>query len=310
MKYFFLSLSFLTLLFCSISCKSGNDEAGATSADSSFSMVFMTDIHIQPELNAVDGFRKAMDTINKLKPELVITGGDLVMDALGQRQSRADSLYELYKTEIKQLSMPVYNTVGNHELFGVYPESGADTTHPLYGVNMFKQKLGNPFYSFTHKNWRFFVLDDIEATKDRKYTGHISGEQIEWLKKELAHIDTLTPLALVVHIPFLSSLSQINKGAMEPNTEGLVVSNSREILDLFNRYNLKLVLQGHLHVLEDNYIKGIHFITGGAICGGWWKGPHEGTQEGFLYLKFNRDSFTWNYVDYNWAPELTIKPQP
>jgi 3',5'-cyclic-AMP phosphodiesterase len=117
-------------------------------------------------------------------------------------------------------------------------------------------------------------------------------------------------LALVVHIPFLSSLSQINKGAMEPNTEGLVVSNSREILDLFNRYNLKLVLQGHLHVLEDNYIKGIHFITGGAICGGWWKGPHEGTQEGFLYLKFNRDSFTWNYVDYNWAPELTIKPQP
>lgn len=287
---------FLSIFFVVCSYSKGQ----TASNDSTFTMVFMTDIHLQPELNAVEGFRKAIDTINKLNPELVITGGDNIMDALNQTQSRADSLYSLYLQEVSKLKMPVYHAIGNHEPFGW---GKIDTTNALYGKRIYQQKLGKCFYSIEHKNCKFFVLDPIEYNSANKTHGLIKQEQLTWIKNELAKTKRNTPIAIVLHIPLLSSISQINNGATTPNPVGLVVENSKQVLDLFQDHNLKLVLQGHLHILEDNYIKGIHFITGGAVCSGWWKGKREGLEEGFLYLTFEGEKFNWKYVDYGWEPE-------
>ena len=79
----------------------------------------MTDIHLTQQRNAVPGFLQAINTINGLHPDFVITGGDLIMDALGQRYSAADSLYNLYTDTAGNLTMPVYNTMGNHEIYGI-----------------------------------------------------------------------------------------------------------------------------------------------------------------------------------------------
>lgn len=292
---------FLPILFACASHK----QSVKTLPDSTFSVVFMTDIHLQPELNAVEGFRKAMDSINKYNPDFVISGGDLIMDALAQKQPRADSLYTLYKQEVKKLKMPVYNTIGNHEFFGVYPQSGVDSTHEFYGNKMYQKNLGKTYYSFTYKHWKFIVLEAVHIN-GRKYTGFIHNEQIAWLKKELFNTSAKTPIAVVVHIPMLTSLTQFNKGALTPNNESIVITNSRELINLFSGYNLKLVLQGHLHILEDNFIKNVHFVTGGAICGAWWEGSNQGTEEGFLLLNFKGDQFTWKYVDYGWEPAKVI----
>jgi predicted MPP superfamily phosphohydrolase len=89
-----------------------------------FSMAFMTDIHIEYGKNAVAGFEKALDTVNQLKPDFILTGGDLVADALGQSYGRTDSLYNLYKEVIKKAEATVYNTMGNHEIYGIYSRSG------------------------------------------------------------------------------------------------------------------------------------------------------------------------------------------
>lgn len=288
---------FLSIVVCS-SCW------GQTAPnDSTFTMVFMTDIHLQPELIAVEGFRKAIDTINKLNPELVITGGDNIMDALNQTQSRTDSLYNLYLREVKRLKMPVHHAIGNHEPFGLSSQGKIDSTNALYGKRIYQQKLGKCFYSIEHKNWKFFVLDPIEYNSANKTHGLIKQEQLAWIKNELAKTKKNTPIAIVLHIPLLSSISQINNGATAPNSVGLVVENSKQVLDLFQDHNLKLVLQGHLHILEDNYVKDIHFITGGAVCSGWWKGKRDGLEEGFVYLTFEGEKFSWKYVDYGWEPE-------
>ncbi len=81
-----------------------------TKSADEITFVFMTDIHIQPERNAIEGFKKAIQKVNELKPDFVITGGDLIMDALAVNYERADSLYNLYKETIKLLKAPVYNT--------------------------------------------------------------------------------------------------------------------------------------------------------------------------------------------------------
>ncbi|MFO7670024.1 MAG: hypothetical protein R6W31_10235, partial [Bacteroidales bacterium] len=73
-----ITLITLSLLFM-VECNSSR--APKTSeAQEGFTFAFLTDIHLQPELNAVAGFQKAIDTINQIRPDFVLTGGDLVMD--------------------------------------------------------------------------------------------------------------------------------------------------------------------------------------------------------------------------------------
>ncbi len=298
-RILFLPILFFITVSLSIGQTPKPSKVGDTD-NSSFSFAFITDIHIQPELQAEEGFSKAIDTLNKLKPDFVITGGDLVMDALGQTEGRADTLYNLYIRTSEKIKSPVYNAVGNHELFGLYLKNGITESHPLFGIKMFESKIGKPYQTFTHKGWKFFILDDIDASTKGKYKGSVDSVQLQWVRDELAKIDKKTPLVVALHIPLITSLTQFEQGAYAANTEGLVVANSKQVIDLFNGYNLKLVLQGHLHILEDIFINDIHFLTGGAICGEWWKGPHKGTEEGFMMLHVNNNKVSWEYIDYKW----------
>jgi 3',5'-cyclic AMP phosphodiesterase CpdA len=260
----------------------------------------MTDVHLTYERNAVEGFNKAINSVNELKPDFVITGGDLVMDALGQRYTAADSLYNLYKENEKNLKMPVFNTMGNHEIYGIYSKSGADHGNPEFGEKMFEKRFGYPYTSFGHKGWKFMILNSIEDTGKDRYIGRIDDAQIEWIKKELSSTDKKTPIVLSTHIPFITANTQKYQGTTVASDSSTVIYNGKEVLDLFKGYNLKLVLQGHLHSLEDIYIDGIHFITGGAVSSGWWNGPVNGVEEGYLLITARNNEISWKYIDYGW----------
>ena len=265
-----------------------------------FRFVFMTDIHLTQQRNAVAGFSQAINTINKLNPDFVITGGDLIMDALGQRYSAADSLYNLYTGIVKNLTMPVYNTLGNHEIYGILREGGADSLNPEYGEKMFEKRIGKSYYSFIHKGWKFMVLNSIEDTKKSSYIGKIDDQQISWIKEELRSTDKNTPVVLSTHIPFITANTQKYVGTTVQNDSSAVIFNGKEVLDLFTGYNLKLVLQGHLHTVEDIFIDGIHFVTGGAVSAAWWTGPNRNFEEGFMLISVRHGDFSWKYVDYGW----------
>jgi 3',5'-cyclic-AMP phosphodiesterase len=268
-----------------------------------FQFVFMTDIHIQPEQNARQGFQQAIDSVNKLNPDFVITGGDLVMDALGQNFNRADQLYNLYAECLNKFDMPVYNTMGNHEIFGIYNESGVEKNHPEYGENMYEKRLGKRYYSFDHKGWHFIILDGIEDTGESSYIGEVDSIQMEWIRSDLKKINPEIPVVVSIHIPLITTYMQVIYGAMSPNEKNEIVVNSKEVLDLFDGYNLKLVLQGHMHFLEDIYTQGTHFITGGAVCAKWWQGKEYELEEGFLIISVKGDEFEWKYFDYGWNVE-------
>lgn len=287
-----LILSFF-LLF--IGCKKEKSVKEET-----FGVAFLTDIHLQPEKKAVEGLTQALDSVNNLKPDFIITGGDLIMDALGVSYGRADSLYRLYQETIKKSNSPVYNTMGNHEIYGIYDKAEADPEGEEYGEKMFEKRFGESYYAFEHKGWKFFIINSIEDTHNNGYTGLVDEEQLKWIKTELEKTDRSTPLVISTHIPFISVFTQRYQGSTVANNPGIIVENSKEVLDLFADHNLKLVLQGHLHALEDIEIDGIHFITVGAVCGGWWNGPNKTYEEGFAYLEFTEDSFSWRYVDYGW----------
>jgi 3',5'-cyclic-AMP phosphodiesterase len=286
-------LFLIIVLVASVSCS--RKDAGE-----SFTFAFMTDIHLTFERNAVPGFNQAIKSANNLKPDFVIMGGDMIMDALEQRYSLADSLYNLYTETVRNFRMPVFNTMGNHEIYGIYSKSGADILNPEYGEKMFQKRLGEPYSSFIHKGWKFIILNSIEDTRKDGYIGKIDDEQITWLEKELKATTPETPIVLSTHIPFITATTQLYGGSTVRNDSSTVIYNGKEVLDLFKGYNLKLVLQGHLHTLEDIYIDGIHFITGGAVSAAWWGGPNRSTEEGYLLISVKNKDLSWKYIDYGW----------
>jgi 3',5'-cyclic AMP phosphodiesterase CpdA len=290
------------ILWILTSCKTSSESS--STQEEGFSFAFLTDIHVQPERQAEAGFMWAINEVNKQNPDFVITGGDLVMDVLNQSYERADSLFNIYIKLSEKFKMPVYNTVGNHEVYAWYRQEPGIEEHPEYGKLMFEKRLGDRFYSFDHKGWHFIVLDAISRSDEGGYMGKIEEEQILWLAKDLQEVDKETPIAISVHIPFITSASQLMRGSMAPNTPGQVISNGQEVLALFAEHNLRLVLQGHLHFLEDIYVQNqVHFITGGAVSGKWWANDAESKpEEGFVMVHVNGEDLDWEYVDYGWTP--------
>ena len=262
-----------------------------------FTFAFLTDIHITPDRDAPEVFRQAIDAVNALKPDFVLTGGDLIMDALWAKRSRADSLYQLYISLINGFQMPVYNTVGNHELFAFYNRE-IDPADLDYGDGMYRKYLGEPWYSFDHKGWHFIVLKSIEQTESRQYKGEINPEQLEWLRNDLAMVDSLTPIAVSVHIPLITVYDQWRNGGQYTNGPYSIITNGKEVMDLLRTRNIRLILQGHQHYLEEIVVDGVRVITGGAVSAGWWEGPLGKLKEGFVLLEMYGQDVKWEYVEY------------
>jgi 3',5'-cyclic AMP phosphodiesterase CpdA len=269
-----------------------------------FRFIFMTDIHITDQPNAIEGFNKAIDECNSLNPDFVITGGDLVMDVLNVGYNRADSLYKLYLNMTKRFKKPLYNCMGNHEIWAWAIKPTMDTTHNEYGKGMYEKRIKPSYYSFDVNGWHFIILSSIQRDYNSVYKGGIDEKQLDWLKMDISKTDKKTPTIIVTHIPLLTLQSQYFYGSLAVNSPGDVIVNSKEVLNLFKDYNLKLVLQGHLHYYEKLEINNITFITGGAVSASWWNGPYHNTEEGFVVVDIEGKKLKADYYDYGWNPSI------
>lgn len=165
---------------------------------------------------------------------------------------------------------------------------------------MYENRLTKRYYSFDHKNWHFVVLDGIGMDlEERNYYGIVDSVQMEWLKEDLQKNGKENPVVVSTHIPLLTISRQIKDGPAAGCDQRTVVTNTHEVRHLLEQYNVKLVLQGHVHFLEDIYYNGIHYITGGSVAGRMWVGS-DYIEEGFLKIDISGDEFDWNYIDYGW----------
>ncbi|HEX2466310.1 MAG TPA: metallophosphoesterase [Thermoanaerobaculia bacterium] len=269
-----------------------------------FAVAFLTDMHVDGELGSADGFAKAVRNAfdRPQPPEVLVTGGDLVMDILETGADQADALYALFEKQIAGVKVPTHHTMGNHDMLGVYEKSGLQPDHPKYGKKYFFErfKQDHAYHSFDHEGWHFVILDSL-GIEGRGYIGWVDDEQLVWLEDDLAA--SAKPTVVFTHVPLWSNYIEINRGIADPIPRGVAIVNAHKVAPILQKNKVKLVLAGHLHINETFTYKGIEYSTVGAVSGNWWKGARDGFEEGYARLEFRGDQVSWEYVDYGWEAQ-------
>lgn len=275
----------------------------------------LTDIHVQPEKGAPDGMQAAIAHAlsQKEKPNLMITGGDLIMDALGATKERTKAQWDIYQRVIREnVKIPVRHTIGNHDVWG-WGDRAKYSSESKFGKVWACETLemAKLYYSFDQAGWHIVVLDSTHPVmKDgavgNGYTARLDEEQFEWLKSDLAGTPKKTPILVVTHIPIIAVCSMFD-GENEKTGNWVIPGawmhiDARRIKDLFKAHpNVKLCISGHEHLLDQVVYNSVTYFCNGAVSGGWWGGDyHECTYGYTLVDLFDDGSFENRYVPYGW----------
>ena len=266
-----------------------------------FRIVFFTDVHARTEWETPRALAMAAAAINAATPDLIVAGGDLITDGFQSSAATVEPRWQAYLEMHRSLRPRVEPVLGNHDLVAALPEDGTPPSADPRQRFRTAFSLERTYRSVAAGGYRLLILDSVSVVGgDEKYRGLIEPDQLGWLARELESIDRATPIILATHLPLLTGFYQATEGATAAAPANRVVVNNREVLELFADRNLLLVLQGHLHVAEMLRWQGATFITGGALCGKWWRGAWHGTGEGFGVLTLRPDRVDWEYHGYGW----------
>lgn len=270
----------------------------------------LTDIHVQPEKGAPEGMQVAIAHAlsQKEKPDLMITGGDLIMDSFGASKERTKAQWDIFARIMKEnVKIPVRHTVGNHDVWG-WGAGEAHASDSKFGKVWACEvlELPKPFYSFDQAGWHFIVLDSTDRHEGTGYKARLDEEQFEWLKGDLAATPKTTPIMVVSHIPIISVCSMFD-GENEKTGNWVIPGawvhiDARRIKDAFKTHpNVKLCISGHEHLLDQVMYNEVTYCCNGAVCGGWWGGDYYECTYGYTLVDlFDDGSFENRYVPYGW----------
>lgn len=265
-------------------------------------VVFFTDVHARTEWETPTALKRAADAINAENPDLVIAGGDLITEGFESAAQKLVPRWGVYMENLHQrVHAPVEPAIGNHDLVAAHPADGSPPAENPRAEFLAQMKLDRTWRSVDWGGVHWIFLDAIRVGGHQfQYEGLVPDEQLTWLEADLASVGPDAPCVVVTHIPFLTSLYQATQGGGTAAPANRVITNTHEVLPLFQNRNVVAVLQGHLHVNEMLRWRDTTFITGGAICGRWWRGEWHGTREGFGVLTLEGKHVAWRYVEYGW----------
>lgn len=104
-------------------------------------------------------FEVAVEQLNLLRPELIVTVGDLVEGTSSQADSiRAE--YDDFDRRARKAVAPLFHVGGNHDL-----------TDPVMR-QVWKERYGAHYYYFVYKNVLFLMLDTEDHTDQRRQEIH------------------------------------------------------------------------------------------------------------------------------------------
>lgn len=193
--------------------------------------------------------------------------------ALGDLIWNTPQLYPAYRRETSRIGIPVFSVIGNHdhnELVHNDTESDRD----------FRNAMGPTYYSVNIGDCHLVALDDIlyRGIKNRNdYSGAITPEQLEWLRKDLEHVSKDKTIILGLHIPTSRRNSPWK------------VDGHEELYALLSPFKSAEILSGHTHYhFTTTIAPNITETTLGAAMGAFWYPLNgDGSPRGYAVMEFD-----------------------
>lgn len=134
-------------------------------------------------------FDSAVRKLNLLRPELVLSVGDLI-EGYSENERRIERQWDEFDALVRGLSAPFFYVPGNHDL----------TNDLMRGV--WRRRYGSTHYSFVYKNVLFVCLDSMDGGLHR-----ISEAQTAWFRAELAKHEHVRWTLVFLHTPLWDDAS-------------------------------------------------------------------------------------------------------
>jgi hypothetical protein len=132
-------------------------------------------------------FSQAIEQINLLQPEFVLSVGDLI-EGYTQDQAKLAEQWKEFQGYVSKLQMPFFYCPGNHDLANAVEE------------NVWKEKFGRRWYHFVYRDVLFLILDTDDPPGKEK-EGSIGEAQREWARKVLEENRGVRWTVVALHRP-------------------------------------------------------------------------------------------------------------
>ncbi len=206
---------------------------------------------------AVPGiYEKIVTEVERMKPDFVFTVGDMI-EGYTDDTTLVKQEWEEYKLIISPLSMPIYFTPGNHDIWG-------DTA-----VDFYQRYIGKPYYSFNYQGIHFTILDNSRYDS----IGAMPKEQLDWLVNDLKKSRKEKYTIVFFHKPFWY--------------ETIAKSKTDLWHSLFINYGVDAVFSGHNHFYYTEKYEGILYTAVGSSGGSYNEPGPTGLGYHFTWVTVN-----------------------
>ena len=145
-------------------------------------------------------FSQAVDRLNLLQPEFVLSVGDLIEGGTKTPKQLAAE-WEEFDGYVARLKMPFFYVPGNHD-------TGNKTTDQFW-----RERFGRRWYHFVYRNVLFLCLNTDDPPGSG--VGSLGKEQIEYAKKALAENRDVRWTIVALHKPVWTASDVAKRGWLD-----------------------------------------------------------------------------------------------
>jgi 3',5'-cyclic-AMP phosphodiesterase len=222
-----------------------------------FSFVQISDSHMgfskpaNPDVAAT--LQAAVDKIIALpeQPDFILHTGDI---SHLSKPSEFDNVDQILKATNKK----VFFVPGEHDVLN---DDGA-----MFRERYAQESKGQGWYSFDSHGVHFVGLVNVMNLKAGGL-GTLGNEQLEWLKADVKHLKSSTPIVVFAHIPLWTVYPQWGWGT----------DDSAQALSCLKKFGSVTVLNGHIHQTMQKVEGNVTFHT---ACSTAFPQPAPGAAEG------------------------------
>jgi len=207
----------------------------------------------QANNEAEDILKEMIPKFNEINPDLVMHMGDALRDIYKKDIDTAN----IQKTIglLESINSPISHLVGNHELW-------AFSAKEIQDIYNNKTQREVPFYGISDQGIFNIMWLDVEVNEKKEQ--YLSQDRIQWIKEFAQSKNNNKPLVVFSHY---SVVPIDSKGSFYFNEQpdGMYYKNHKEIRDAFSNIPAKLFINAHVHLLTQQKINGVNYISNPAF---------------------------------------------